>query len=62
MQLLIFTLGGNIFIPSNEPIQYNDLVCRGCPAQWDKLTDAEKDAKLAKVGPKPVKKHSVHKH
>jgi hypothetical protein len=23
--------------------------CGGCPAAWDKLTDAEKDAKLAKV-------------
>ena len=23
--------------------------CSGCPAQWDKLTDAEKDAKLAKA-------------
>ena len=23
--------------------------CAGCPAQWDKLTDAGKDAKLAKV-------------
>jgi hypothetical protein len=46
MQLLIFTLGGNIFIPSNKPIQYNDLVRRGRSAQWDKLTDAEKDVKL----------------
>ena len=23
--------------------------CGGCPTQWDKLTDAEKDAKLSKV-------------
>jgi hypothetical protein len=23
--------------------------CGGCPAEWDKLTDAEKDAKLAAV-------------
>ncbi|NQU75799.1 MAG: hypothetical protein HQ546_05740 [Planctomycetes bacterium] len=23
--------------------------CAGCPATWDKLSDAEKDAKLAKV-------------
>ena len=23
--------------------------CAGCPAAWDKLSDAEKDAKLAKV-------------
>jgi len=26
--------------------------CRGCPAKWDKLSDAEKDAKLAKAAPK----------
>jgi len=25
--------------------------CGGCPAAWDKLTDAEKTAKLAKVNP-----------
>ncbi len=25
--------------------------CGGCPAAWDKLTNAEKDAKLAKVKP-----------
>lgn len=25
--------------------------CAGCPAGWDKLSDAEKDAKLAKVRP-----------
>jgi hypothetical protein len=38
--------------------------CGGCPAAWDKLTDAEKDAKLAKVKPtpKPMKDHSGHKH
>ncbi len=36
--------------------------CGGCPATWDKLTDAEKDAKLAKVEPKPMKSHSGHKH
>ncbi len=35
--------------------------CGGCPIQWDKLTDAEKDAKLAKVKPKPVEYHSKHK-
>ena len=27
--------------------------CGGCPAKWDKLSDAEKDAKLAKVKPAP---------
>ena len=26
--------------------------CAGCPKAWDKLTDAEKDAKLAKVAAK----------
>ena len=26
--------------------------CAGCPAAWDKLTDAEKDAKLAAVAAK----------
>jgi hypothetical protein len=38
--------------------------CGGCPAAWDKLTNAEKDAKLAKVKPtpKPMKNHSEHKH
>jgi hypothetical protein len=36
--------------------------CAGCPATWDKLTDAEKDGKLAKVKPKPIKSHSGHKH
>ncbi len=36
--------------------------CGGCPASWDKLSDAEKDAKLAKVTPKPMKNHSGHKH
>jgi len=38
--------------------------CGGCPATWDKLTNAEKDAKLAKVKPtpKPMKNHSEHKH
>ena len=34
----------------------------GCPGQWDKLTDAEKDAKLAKVKPEPTESHSEHKH
>ncbi len=36
--------------------------CGGCPGQWDKLTNAEKEAKLAKVTPKPMKNHSEHKH
>ena len=36
--------------------------CRGCPATWDKLTDAEKDSKLAKAKPETAKNHSVHKH
>ncbi|HEG43067.1 MAG TPA: hypothetical protein ENH94_03355 [Phycisphaerales bacterium] len=36
--------------------------CGGCPGPWDKLTDAEKDAKLAKVKPKPTEDHSMHKH
>ena len=37
------------------------LCCGGCPGQWDKLTDAEKGAKLAKVKPKPVEDPSKHK-
>ncbi len=36
--------------------------CGGCPGQWDKLTNAEKEAKLAKVTPKPMKNHSECKH
>ncbi|MHC4637389.1 MAG: hypothetical protein ACYTBP_10845 [Planctomycetota bacterium] len=38
--------------------------CGGCPATWDKLTNAEKEAKLAKLKPtpKPMKSHSEHKH
>ncbi len=36
--------------------------CGGCPATWDKLTNAEKDVKLAKIKPKPMKSHSGHKH
>lgn len=36
--------------------------CGGCPGQWDKLTDAEKDAKLAKVKPGPTESYSEHKH
>jgi cellobiose-specific phosphotransferase system component IIA len=34
--------------------------CPACPPQWDKLTDAEKDAKLEKVMPKlPVKEEPM---
>ncbi len=36
--------------------------CGGCPVTWDKFTDAEKDAKLAKVKPEPAESHSGHKH
>ncbi len=36
--------------------------CGGCPATWNKLTDAEKNTKLAKVKPKPMKSHPEHKH
>jgi len=35
--------------------------CGGCPGQWDKLTDAEKGAKLARVKPEPTEGHSDHK-
>ncbi len=35
--------------------------CGGCPMQWDKLTGAEKNAKLAKAKPKPAEGHSKHK-
>ena len=34
--------------------------CGGCPNQWDKLTNAEKDAKLAEV--KPAEKDSEKKY
>jgi hypothetical protein len=30
--------------------------CGGCPVTWDKLTDAEKDSKLAKAKPETAKK------
>lgn len=36
--------------------------CAGCPASWDKLSDAKKDAKLAKAKPKAMKNHAGHKH
>ena len=35
--------------------------CKDCPSLWDKLSDAEKDAKLSKAKPKPTKPHSEHK-
>ncbi len=35
--------------------------CAECPSKWDKLTDTEKEAKLAKVKPKPAERHSEHK-
>ncbi len=35
--------------------------CAKCPSKWDKLTDVEKEAKLAKVKPKPAERHSEHK-
>lgn len=34
--------------------------CAGCPPAWDKLSDAEKDTKLAKAKPKSVESHSKH--
>jgi len=36
--------------------------CAGCPAAWDKLSEARKQAKLAKVKPAPMQMHSEHKH
>lgn len=38
--------------------------CGGCPGRWDKLSDTEKDAKLAKAkpSPKPMKNHSKRGH
>lgn len=32
--------------------------CAGCPSKWDKLTDAEKETKLAKSKPKSAEHHS----
>jgi len=34
--------------------------CAGCPEEWDKLTDAQKQAKLAKVKVQPSQIHSAH--
>ena len=36
--------------------------CKGCLATWDKLSDAQRDAKLAKAKPKSAEDHSEHKH
>ncbi len=36
--------------------------CAGCPAEWDKLTNAQKHAKLAKAKTKPSQTHSGHSH
>ena len=36
--------------------------CADCPPAWDKLSDTQKDAKLAKVKSEPVEEHSEHKH
>lgn len=36
--------------------------CAGCPAAWDKLTDAQKRAKLAKVRPVPSQLHIGQNH
>ncbi len=35
--------------------------CNDCLPIWDKLSDAKKDAKLAKAKQKPVEDHSKHK-
>ena len=34
--------------------------CAGCPATWDKLTAAQKQAKLAKAKSRPSQMHSGH--
>jgi len=36
--------------------------CAGCPSTWDKLTDAQKQAKLVKAKPEPSQMHSGHSH
>ena len=42
-------------VPQNLTCEYKGqkvaFCCGGCPTTWDKLSDAEKDAKLAKVKP-----------
>lgn len=34
--------------------------CAGCPEEWDKLADAQKDAKLAEVKVQPSQIHPAH--
>lgn len=50
-------------VPGNLTRQHKGqtvaLCCGHCPETWDKLTDAQKDAKLAKA--KPKADHSGHK-
>lgn len=36
--------------------------CAGCPAAWDKFTDAQKQTKLAKVKMAPLQIHQGHRH
>jgi hypothetical protein len=36
--------------------------CAGCPATWDKLTNTQKHAKLAKAKSEPSQTHSGHSH
>lgn len=36
--------------------------CAGCPATWDKLSDTQKLAKLAKAKSRPSQMHSGHSH
>ncbi|MHC4584024.1 MAG: hypothetical protein ACYS3N_05810 [Planctomycetota bacterium] len=36
--------------------------CAGCPSTWDKLPNAQKQAKLAKAKPAPSQIHTTHKH
>jgi hypothetical protein len=36
--------------------------CAGCPAAWDKFTDAQKQVKLAKAKSVPSQMHSGHNH
>ncbi len=36
--------------------------CAGCPSTWDKLSNAQKQAKLAKAISRPSQMHSGHSH
>jgi hypothetical protein len=36
--------------------------CAGCPEQWDRLSDSQKQAKLAKVRPQPSRIPASHAH